>query len=288
MEKSEKSFNQLSAEEKRIIINKGTEAPYTGKYNNFYEKGNYHCKQCDAKLYNSSDKFKSNCGWPSFDDEIPGAVKRIPDPDGSRTEIVCANCKGHLGHVFKGEGFTQKNTRHCVNSISLVFKAETAPKKFKKAYFAGGCFWGVEHLFEKQDGVIDAVSGYMGGTQKKPSYEDVIYRNTGHYETVEINYDESKISYETLAKLFFEIHDPTQKNGQGPDIGLQYQSVIFVSSEAEKETSKKLIALLKTKGYDVATKILPSSPFWKAEDYHQDYYVKTGKSPYCHRYQKRF
>jgi methionine-R-sulfoxide reductase len=114
-------YNKLTPEEERVILYKGTEMPYTGKLLNNKETGTYACKRCDAPLYRSEDKFDSHCGWPSFDDEIKGAVKRIPDPDGMRTEIICAKCGGHLGHVFMGEGFTSKNTRHCVNSVSMRF-----------------------------------------------------------------------------------------------------------------------------------------------------------------------
>ena len=114
-------YKNLTAEEKRVIIDKGTEAPFVGEYTDSTEKGVYHCRQCNASLYQSSDKFHSNCGWPSFDDEIDGAVERVLDADQRREEIVCMNCKGHLGHVFEGEQFTEKSTRHCVNSISMVF-----------------------------------------------------------------------------------------------------------------------------------------------------------------------
>jgi methionine-R-sulfoxide reductase len=121
MSSSPTNFKKLSPQEERVIVDKGTETPFAGKYYAFWDKGTYVCKRCGAKLYRSENKFEANCGWPSFDEEIPGAVKRLPDPDGMRTEIECANCGAHLGHVFTGEGFTQKNTRHCVNSVSMDF-----------------------------------------------------------------------------------------------------------------------------------------------------------------------
>jgi len=283
-----KHIEKLTDEEKNVILNKGTQRAFTGKYTNMSEDGIYTCKLCGTPLYTSSDKFQSHCGWPSFDDAIKGAVKKIPDKDGKRTEIVCAKCGGHLGHVFTGEGYTPKNTRYCVNSISLNFQKSIQKPTIAKAYFSGGCFWGVEYHLEQLDGVKEVTSGFMGGTQKNPSYYDVVRKNTGHLETVEVVYDGNKISYETLAKAFFEIHDPTQTNGQGPDIGSQYLSAIFVANEEEQKNIEKLIKILEEKGLKIATKILDKSEFYKAEDYHQDYYKRKGSKPYCHVYIKRF
>jgi peptide methionine sulfoxide reductase msrA/msrB len=292
------ALKNLTEQEYSVIVNKGTEHPYTGKYLNHKEEGVYTCKVCDAPLYKSADKFNSNCGWPSFDDEIKGAIRHQKDADGYRTEILCANCDAHLGHVFKGEGMTAKNTRHCVNSISLNFKKKEAQKtqeamkkeELKRAYFAGGCFWGVEYHLEAIKGVKDAISGYMGGNLENPTYQEVIRKNTGHLETVEVVYDPKVVSYETLAKAFFEIHDPTQINGQGPDIGSQYLSAIFVKNSKERAVIERLIKILESKGLNVATKIIEAKEnvFYQAEDYHQDYYEQKGSKPYCHAYQKRF
>lgn len=283
-------WNPLNAEETRVIVNKGTEMAGTGEFNKHKEAGTYTCRQCDAPLYRSADKFDSGCGWPSFDDEIPGAVKRTTDADGSRTEITCSRCAGHLGHVFVGEQFTAKNTRHCVNSISLKFipASATVEAETEKAYFAGGCFWGTEYLLQQASGVISTHVGYMGGNTQKPTYRDVCEKGTGHAEAVEVVFDPSKTNFESLAKLFFEIHDPTQVDRQGPDVGDQYRSEVFFVDDNQKATAENLIDILKGKGLKVATKLSKADRFWPAEGYHQDYYAKNGKEPYCHIYTKRF
>lgn len=291
-------MKKLTPQEEQIILHKGTEAPFSGKFYRHHQKGVYICRQCGAPLYRSENKFDSGCGWPSFDEEIKGAVKRTPDPDGLRTEISCAHCGGHLGHVFEGEGFTAKNTRHCVNSLSLDFVPEqaadtqestpAAASPLQTAVFAGGCFWGVEHLMAQQNGVKEIQCGYTGGHVSHPTYEQVCSGKTGHYEAVRIVFDPKLVSYETLAKLFFEIHDPTQADGQGPDIGAQYRSVVFYADEQQKQTAQKLISILQSKGLAVKTQLLPLQAFWPAEDYHQHYYQRKGTQPYCHSRVKRF
>lgn len=273
--------SNLNEFERFVLFDKGTEPPFSGEYENHFERGIYVCKNCGIPLYSSSDKFHSGCGWPAFDDEIPGAIKKQIDRDGIRTEIVCAYCGAHLGHVFYGEKFTQKNVRHCVNSVSLKFLPEGQKPPIDRMFFAGGCFWGVEHLFKQLEGVIDTRVGYMGGHLKNPTYEQVCTGLTGHYETVEVIFDPQKIDEERLVRYFFEIHDFTQENGQGPDIGEQYKSVIFYTNEKQKVVAEEIINMLKKK-YKVATQIKKASDFWLAEDYHQDYYEKTGKVPYCH------
>ena len=276
-------YNSLTSAEMRVIVNKGTEAPFSGVYDDHYEPGVYTCKRCDLPLFRSEDKFKSGTGWPSFDEMIAQAVQQVPD--GRRSEIVCARCDGHLGHVFHGEGFTEKNTRHCVNSISLNFMPNQGKQS---AIFAGGCFWGVEHYLREVPGVISTTVGYVGGKTDAPTYREVCTKRTGHAEAVEVEFDSTRVSYETLARLFFEIHDPTQVNRQGPDIGGQYRSAVFYQDEEQRKVTEKLIKLLEDKGMNVATQVVKAQRFWPGEEYHQDYYAKNGKKPYCHIKTKRF
>ncbi|MHC4886541.1 MAG: bifunctional methionine sulfoxide reductase B/A protein [Planctomycetota bacterium] len=279
----------LSEEEERVIVHKGTERAFTGRYDKHYEVGRYRCRRCGTALFESSTKFNSRSGWPSFDDALKGAVKEIPDADGQRVEIVCAKCGGHLGHVFRGEGFTEKNTRHCVNSISLDFVAgEAKPKAVGRALFAGGCFWGVEYYLERVPGVKSVTSGYTGGHVENPTYDQVCSGKSGHIEAVEVLYDPDRVSYEALAKLFFEIHDPTQLDRQGPDISEQYRSEVYYTGDEQRRTVEALIAQLKERGFDVKTRVSRATTFYPAESYHQDYYKRTGKSPYCHRRVPRF
>ena len=289
--KDSNSWNKLSPEEERVIVNKGTEMIWKGKYVDNHEEGLYLCKRCNAPLFESSTKFESGSGWPAFDDAIEGAVKEIQDVDGYRTEIVCANCEGHLGHVFKGEHMTPNNTRHCVNSISLNFVQENQldnKVKTDTAIFASGCFWGTEYFFEKAEGVISTQVGYIGGHKENPTYKEVCAHTTGHAEAVMVVFDPTKTDYETLCKLFFETHDPTHVNRQGPDFGEQYRTEVFYMNEEQKTIAEKLKNELVKGGLDVATKITKATKFWEGEDYHEHYYSGNGGTPYCHGYTKRF
>lgn len=282
-------YNFLNEFETYVIEDKGTERAWTGKYTNLKDDGTFICKKCGQALFKTDDKFDSRCGWPSFDDEISGAVKRIPDADGVRTEIVCSNCGGHLGHVFEGEGFTSKNIRHCVNSVSIDFVADDLESgRYETAILAGGCFWGVEYYLQQLDGVESVVSGYTGGQVKNPSYREVSSGRTGHAEAVKVVYDPDKVSYREIVRTFLEIHDPTQVDRQGPDIGEQYRSGIFYMNEYQRKIAHELLNILRDKGYDIATELTRAGEFYDAEKYHQDYYFEKGSTPYCHAYTPRF
>lgn len=294
---SEMNFNVLTKEEQRVILNKGTEYPGTSEFTDSEEKGTYICKQCNQPLYKSETKFNSHCGWPSFDDEIDGAVTRVSDADGRRTEIVCSNCDGHLGHVFLGEGFTAKNTRHCVNGISMNFVdgGDPLPEVIKAqepdlstmdtATFGAGCFWCVEVLFEKLKGVHHVESGYAGGKLKNPTYRMVSQGNTGSVEVAQIVFDPKIISYKKLVDILFHVHNPTTLNQQGADRGTQYRSVIFYHSDEQKAIAEKV--LKEIDGTDlwaepIVTAIEPINNYSTAEDYHQNYYNENkSTNGYC-------
>ena len=166
--------------------------------------------------------------------------------------------------------------------------AETGPPGDGVAYFAGGCFWGVEHYLQQLEGVTHVESGYMGGHVEAPTYKQVSSQTTGHLETVRVRFHTSQVSFDAIAKRFFEIHDPTQTDGQGPDIGPEYLSAVFYTSAAQKASTETLIARLESRGYKVATELKPAGKFWIAEDFHQNYYDRTGKEPYCHTRVRRF
>lgn len=285
-----------------ILFAGATEPSFSNMYYNSKEHGVYLCPNCGAVLFASDDKFDSRSGWPSFDrSENVHAVKEVREADG-RTEIRCSACDVHLGHVFRNEGFTPLNTRHCVNSASL--------KLVEYAYLGGGCFWGVEHLLENAEevmakGIIDVESGYMGETRAAvqqvapPTYALVSSGRSQFAEVVRVAFDPDVVSYDHILRRFFEIHDPTQADRQGPDVGRQYRSVIFTASEKQREAAQNVIDVLERKlARAVSTEVVDvyedskNGPgklydFYYAEDYHQDYYKKSGKQPYCHRYEDR-
>lgn len=283
---------KLDPEAYRITQKAGTEAPFCGTLLDNKKDGFYACVVCGLPLFNSDHKFNSGTGWPSFYREFdPQHVARKSDASHGmvRTEINCARCNAHLGHVFD-DGPKPSGERHCLNSASLTFvergrevPLESRPA-LETAYFAGGCFWGLEHYFQKGPGVVNAESGYMQGRSENPTYKQICYEDTGHAETVKVVFDPSKISYRRLLEAFFVMHDATQLNRQGPDVGDQYRSGIWCASEEQQKIAETYIAELQAspayKGRKIVTQVERARTFFPAEDYHQDYVVKTGRA--CH------
>ncbi len=273
---------------RKVICERATEQPNMSTFNEVIRDGTYLCRRCGQALFRGTSQFTSHCGWPSFDSEIVGAIQEIPDVDGHRMEIVCSRCQAHLGHVFRGEHFTTNNIRHCVNSVSIDFVPNVTLLDSGEVIVAGGCFWGVDYYLRQLPGVLKVEVGYCGGETNNPTYHEVCQGNTGHYEAVRVLYDVAITDSKPVLKRFFEIHDPTQASGQGPDKGSQYQSAIFYYNEKQYLESENLIQQLKDKGYAVVTKLLPISTFWPAESAHQNYYEKHNQAPYCHKPVMRF
>jgi len=272
---------KLTKEEERIIVHKGTEAPFSGEYDNHFAKGYYLCRRCGAPLYRSDDKFRSGCGWPSFDDELPGAIKKLPDADGMRTEIECGKCGGHLGHVFTGERLTPKNTRHCVNSLSLRF-VPAGELKTEEIVLGGGCFWCTEAVFSMLRGALHVEPGYSGGSVPNPTYKQVCTEETGHAEVIRVVFHPDTLALEKILSLFFRTHDPTSLNRQGADEGTQYRSAVYYTSEAQGQAVRDFVKKAQA-GYTkpIVTEIRMLDRFYPAEDYHKGYFRKNPRQPYC-------
>jgi peptide methionine sulfoxide reductase msrA/msrB len=295
----------LTPEQYRVMRRGDTERPFSGEYNDFWQDGTYVCAGCGTPLFRSESKYDHGTGWPSF--SVPVSEKNLVFKDDyallmKRVEVRCAVCGAHLGHVFD-DGPAPTFLHYCVNSASLRFiptgAAENAPGKtpdarprtkargtsvapsesVEKATFAAGCFWGVEHKLGKIPGVLSTVVGYTGGRTADPTYEEVCTGKTGHAEAVEVAFDPSKVAYGELVRRFFEIHDPTQVNRQGPDTGTQYRSAIFYHGEKQRDTAAGIMADLKESGRykePLATELTAASPFYRAEEYHQKYFEKHG------------
>ena len=268
-------FSDLNEEERDIIVNKGTETPFSGKYNNHFDAGVFICRACKNPLYESNSKFDSGCGWPSFDDEISGSISRHKDLSGGRerTEICCNKCGGHLGHVFYGEKITQKDTRHCVNSLSIQFKKYD---KLSKIYFGAGCFWTVEAIFSNIKGVYMCQSGYMGGDIINPTHDNVSSGKTNHIEVVEIYFDEEIIPLDSLLEIFWNNYDPTNSNRRDSDLGSQHRFLIFYNTDEQKEiVFNSLNSTQKKWNQPIDAQIKKSQDFFRAEEHHQHYFMKN-------------
>lgn len=278
--------SNLTELQKHIIFEQGTEAPFTNKYWDHDKDGIYVDVISGKALFSSKDKFNSGSGWPSFTkaiDESRIDQKIDNSHNMQRVEVRAKDSGIHLGHVFEDGPKEAGGKRYCINSAALDF-IDLAD--LQKAVLAGGCFWGMEELFSKLDGVIDVVNGYAGGHTPNPTYQNVSLGVGNYAETIEVTFNSKKISYEDIIRFFFKIHNPTTLNQQGNDTGVQYRSVIFYLNEQQKTIATDLIVKADSSGVfpgKIVTALEKLDTFYKAEEYHQDYLEKHPNGYTCHR-----
>ncbi|MEO6230435.1 MAG: peptide-methionine (R)-S-oxide reductase MsrB [Ferruginibacter sp.] len=275
----------LTSAQYNITREQGTEAPFSSKLNDIHDTGIFYCISCKNPVFSSTTKFNSGTGWPSF--YAPYSTKSVSvSMDNSagmeRDEISCQRCGAHLGHVFN-DGPKPTGLRYCMDGVAMQFQKEDLNAKIAKATFACGCFWCEEAIFESVKGVRQAVSGYAGGQTQNPTYEEVGGETTGHAETVEVYYDSTVVTYPQLLRVYFASGDLTQVNGQGPDHGSSYRSIIFYRNDTEKKEIDDYMAELTISGKyskPLSVEVTPYTKFWKAENYHQDYVEHHPEVPY--------
>jgi peptide methionine sulfoxide reductase msrA/msrB len=303
----------LTKEQFHVTQECGTEPPFRNAYWDNHAPGIYVDVVSGEPLFSSLDKFDSGTGWPSFTRPLEPNVSEKQDGTLGmmRTEVRSRRADSHLGHLFPDGPRAQGGLRYCINSASLRFvpaaqltaqgygqyaklfpeakqeaAASVAKPSVETAVLAGGCFWGLEDLLRKVPGVLSVEVGYTGGWVENPKYDDTHDSKSGHAEAVKLTFDPAKVSYqELLEKWFFRMHDPTTQNRQGNDVGTQYRSAIFFTSEAQKKTAEEVKAKVSASGKwkkPVVTEVVAASAWWRAEDYHQDYLVKNPGGYTCH------